>query len=128
MGLHGHRRQQDAGSVNGERFEVMAGAGFDASMIAGTHWSMKDRLAPALSPHSRQRRGAIALRRERRAGDHSGRLDRRLPYELDGARPARHDRFKPSSTRRAAGSASQRRKAAIAGLPDRHPVARADER
>jgi diacylglycerol kinase family enzyme len=33
VGLHGHRRGLDTGSVNGEHFAVMAGAGFDASMI-----------------------------------------------------------------------------------------------
>src|SRR4029077_8325780 len=30
IGLHGDRRRLDTGSVNGERFTVMAGAGFDA--------------------------------------------------------------------------------------------------
>src|SRR5580698_823841 len=29
VGLHGDRRRLDTGSVNGERFTVMAGAGFD---------------------------------------------------------------------------------------------------
>ncbi len=33
-GLHGRRRQLDTGTVNGEHFAVMAGAGFDARMIA----------------------------------------------------------------------------------------------
>ena len=32
VGLHGDRRRLDTGSVNGERFTVMAGAGFDARM------------------------------------------------------------------------------------------------
>lgn len=35
VGLHGDRRVIDTGSVNGEHFAVMAGAGFDARMIAG---------------------------------------------------------------------------------------------
>ena len=33
VGLHGDRRRLDTGSVNGEHFAVMAGAGFDARMI-----------------------------------------------------------------------------------------------
>jgi YegS/Rv2252/BmrU family lipid kinase len=33
IGLHGPRRMLDVGSVNGERFGVMAGTGFDAHMI-----------------------------------------------------------------------------------------------
>ena len=34
-GLHGQPRLIDVASMNGERFAVMAGAGFDANMIAG---------------------------------------------------------------------------------------------
>ena len=34
IGLHGNRRRLDTGSVNGEHFTVMAGAGFDARMIS----------------------------------------------------------------------------------------------
>lgn len=43
VGLHGERRPFDLGNFNGERFAVMAGAGFDAAMIrdAGT---LKDRI------------------------------------------------------------------------------------
>jgi YegS/Rv2252/BmrU family lipid kinase len=33
IGLHGKRRALDVGRFNGERFAVMAGAGFDAAMI-----------------------------------------------------------------------------------------------
>jgi YegS/Rv2252/BmrU family lipid kinase len=33
VGLHGERRSLDVGRFNGERFAVMAGAGFDAAMI-----------------------------------------------------------------------------------------------
>ena len=33
IGLHGDRRRVDVGRFNGERFAVMAGAGFDAAMI-----------------------------------------------------------------------------------------------
>jgi YegS/Rv2252/BmrU family lipid kinase len=44
IGLHGHRRKLDVGRVNGERFGVMAGAGFDASMIHKANGGLKDRL------------------------------------------------------------------------------------
>jgi len=47
VGLHGDRREIDTGSVNGEHFAVMAGAGFDARMIAGADRGMKDRLGRA---------------------------------------------------------------------------------
>ncbi|HEY7396746.1 MAG TPA: diacylglycerol kinase family protein [Gaiellaceae bacterium] len=35
IGLRGERRRLDVGRLNGERFVVMAGAGFDAAMIRG---------------------------------------------------------------------------------------------
>jgi diacylglycerol kinase (ATP) len=47
IGLHGGRRRLDTGSVNGERFTVMAGAGFDARMIADADRGIKDRLGRA---------------------------------------------------------------------------------
>ena len=47
VGLHGDRRVIDTGSVNGEHFAVMAGAGFDARMIAGVDRRTKDRLGRA---------------------------------------------------------------------------------
>jgi diacylglycerol kinase (ATP) len=47
VGLHGDRRALDTGSVNGEHFAVMAGAGFDARMIAGADRGMKQRLGRA---------------------------------------------------------------------------------
>ena len=47
IGLHGDRRRLDTGSVNGERFAVMAGAGFDARMIADADRGAKDRLGRA---------------------------------------------------------------------------------
>lgn len=47
VGLHGDRRRIDTGSVNGERFAVMAGAGFDARMIADADRGIKDRLGRA---------------------------------------------------------------------------------
>ena len=47
IGLHGDRRRMDTGSVNGEHFTVMAGAGFDARMISEAGRGMKDRLGRA---------------------------------------------------------------------------------
>jgi diacylglycerol kinase (ATP) len=47
VGLHGDRRRLDTGSVNGERFTVMAGAGFDARMISEADRGLKDRLGRA---------------------------------------------------------------------------------
>jgi diacylglycerol kinase (ATP) len=47
VGLHGDRHRLDTGSVNGERFTVMAGAGFDARMISDADRGMKDRLGRA---------------------------------------------------------------------------------
>jgi diacylglycerol kinase (ATP) len=43
-GLHGAQREIDVGSFNGERFAVMAGAGFDAAMIRDAQNGLKDRL------------------------------------------------------------------------------------
>jgi diacylglycerol kinase (ATP) len=47
VGLHGQRRPLDTGSVNGEHFAVMAGAGFDARMIKDADRGMKDRIGRA---------------------------------------------------------------------------------
>ena len=47
VGLHGVRRGLDTGSVNGEHFAVMAGAGFDARMIQDADRGMKDRIGRA---------------------------------------------------------------------------------
>lgn len=47
VGLHGQRRPLDTGSVNGEHFAVMAGAGFDARMIKDADRGMKDRMGRA---------------------------------------------------------------------------------
>jgi diacylglycerol kinase (ATP) len=46
-GLHGRERTIDVASMNGERFAVMAGAGFDADMIGGADGALKDRLGRA---------------------------------------------------------------------------------
>ena len=44
IGLHGGRRVLDVGSVNGERFVVMAGVGFDALMIRDAGKGLKDKV------------------------------------------------------------------------------------
>ncbi len=44
IGLHGRRRKLDVGVVNGERFIVMAGTGFDARMIRDADKSLKGRV------------------------------------------------------------------------------------
>ena len=44
IGLHGARRAIDVGRMNGERFGVMAGAGFDAAMIRDADGGLKDRV------------------------------------------------------------------------------------
>ena len=44
IGLKGERRKLDVGVVNGERFAVMAGSGFDAIMIQGTSRLEKEKL------------------------------------------------------------------------------------
>jgi diacylglycerol kinase (ATP) len=47
VGLHGARRTIDVGTVNGERFAVMAGTGLDALMIRDADRSLKDRFGRA---------------------------------------------------------------------------------
>jgi YegS/Rv2252/BmrU family lipid kinase len=47
VGLKGDRRRFDTGSVNGEHFAVMAGAGFDARMIKQAGRKLKGRLGRA---------------------------------------------------------------------------------
>jgi YegS/Rv2252/BmrU family lipid kinase len=44
IGLSANRRSLDVGSLNGERFAVMAGAGFDAVMIRKADAGLKDQL------------------------------------------------------------------------------------
>ena len=43
VALHGARRKLDVGTFNGERFAVMAGAGWDALMIRDADGTLKDR-------------------------------------------------------------------------------------
>jgi diacylglycerol kinase (ATP) len=47
IGLDGDRRRLDGGAVNGERFAVMAGVGFDAQMIHDADPEMKRRFGRA---------------------------------------------------------------------------------
>jgi len=47
IGLRGERRRLDVGRFNGERFAVMAGAGFDAAMIRSAGDGLKDRIGRA---------------------------------------------------------------------------------
>ncbi len=47
IGLHGSRRKLDVGTVNGEHFAVMAGAGLDARMIGDASGRLKDTLGRA---------------------------------------------------------------------------------
>jgi YegS/Rv2252/BmrU family lipid kinase len=44
IGLHGARRRLDVGAMNGERFAVMAGTGFDAIMVGNADAAGKKRL------------------------------------------------------------------------------------
>ena len=61
IGLHGRRRALDVGVVNGERFVVMAGTGFDALMIRDASRQAKDRFGRAAYLWT----GARNLRRSR---------------------------------------------------------------
>jgi diacylglycerol kinase (ATP) len=47
VGIDGVRREMDTGTVNGEHFAVMAGAGLDALMIRDADGTLKDRLGRA---------------------------------------------------------------------------------
>jgi diacylglycerol kinase (ATP) len=47
IGLYGAKRKLDVGRMNGERFCVMAGAGFDARMIRDADGGLKDRVGRA---------------------------------------------------------------------------------
>ncbi len=47
LGLRGHHRLLDVGRINGERFLVMAGVGFDALMIRDADRDLKERVGRA---------------------------------------------------------------------------------
>ena len=68
VGLYGERRPLDTGSVNGEHFAVMAGAGFDARMIRDAGRDMKSRIgrvayiyAAALNLSARRAKAVIEV-------------------------------------------------------------------
>ena len=58
IGLGGDLRELDVATMNGERFAVMAGAGFDAEMIRGADGGLEDRLGRVAYIYT----GARALR------------------------------------------------------------------
>jgi diacylglycerol kinase (ATP) len=62
IGLHGARRSLDVGVLNGERFAVMAGAGFDARIMGGVDRAAKERFGSLAYFGS----GARAMRSGRR--------------------------------------------------------------
>jgi YegS/Rv2252/BmrU family lipid kinase len=62
IGLHGSRRTLDVGVLNGERFAVMAGAGFDARIMGGVDSAAKKRFGRLAYFRS----GAQALKSGRR--------------------------------------------------------------
>ena len=66
IGLHGRRRRLDVGRINGERFAVMAGVGFDARMIRDADRGLKDRVgASRTSPTgAKNLRGRVRMRIE----------------------------------------------------------------
>jgi len=71
VGLHGGRRTIDTGTVNGEHFAVMAGAGFDARMIAGASRRMKKHIGPLAYLYTGAR--SLTVRRTRAVVDVDGR-------------------------------------------------------
>jgi diacylglycerol kinase (ATP) len=91
VGLHGDRRRLDTGWVNGERFAVMAGAGFDARMIADADRGIKDRLGRAAY--------IVTGLKNLRAGDHKVRRQ----TLLQGQGLVRADRECRQDTRRSRG-------------------------
>jgi len=78
IGLHGRRHPMDTGSVNGEHFAVMAGAGFDAEMIKQADRGLKDRLGRAAYLYTGARSLAISRVKAKIKVDgerfHSGRV------------------------------------------------------
>ena len=69
IALHGHVRKLDVGCLNGERFAVMAGAGWDALMIRDADGALKDRLGRVAYVWT----GARHLREEQFRARHQGR-------------------------------------------------------
>ena len=98
IGLHGDAPQLDVGRFNGERFAVMAGAGFDAAMIRDADGGLKDRLGRAayvwsgLEEPARRSRSSAEIKvdgvswYEGEATLHSGRQRRRPVRRRRGLR------------------------------------------
>jgi YegS/Rv2252/BmrU family lipid kinase len=63
--LHGTVRRLDAGVINGERFTVMAGTGFDAEMIKEADRGLKDRLGRAAYIWTGAKAAAVSPQRVR---------------------------------------------------------------
>ena len=110
VALLGDRRRLDVGRFNGERFAVMAGAGFDAAMIKGAD-DLKDRLGRAAyvlggaaKLNSRELRGEDQDRRDALVQGprelHPGRQRRRPVRRHRGVR-RRAARRRPARRRRA---------------------------
>jgi hypothetical protein len=78
VGLHGDHRPLDTGSVNGEHFAVMAGAGFDARMIKEADRGMKDRFGRAAYLYAGPDQGPSRLDQGLRPRGDSGPVLRRL--------------------------------------------------
>lgn len=65
IGLHGDRRRLDVGVLNGERFAVMAGVGFDAIMMRDADGSKKERLGRLAYVWTGMRATGLASRKVR---------------------------------------------------------------
>ena len=78
LGLSGGRRKLDLGAVNGERFCVMAGVGFDALMIRDADAGLKDKPGTAGLRGDRHRRRPSRRRADarRRQTERPGSRDR----------------------------------------------------
>ena len=89
IGLHGTRRSLDVGVINGERFAVMAGAGFDARIMGGVDSAAKQRLRPPGVLRQRRVR-AMKSGRRRMKIKVDGRAVVRRQGELRAVRERRH--------------------------------------
>ena len=79
VGLSGHHRVLDVGRINGERFLVMAGVGFDALMIRDADRDLKDRVGRAAYVWT----GARHIREEPCRDAHHRRRDDLVPRRRD---------------------------------------------
>jgi hypothetical protein len=88
IGLHGTRRKLDVGILNGERFAVMAGTGFDVIMMRGADGAKKQRLGRLAYIRSgvkamQAKRVRLTVRVDGENGPRGG-----APAASAGARPA----------------------------------------